>query len=51
MKTEDTTNKHAAFYGHFDTSSAKMNVTQISATNNSIATSLIRHLGYSDKVG
>jgi hypothetical protein len=39
----DTT-KYAAFYGHFDTSSARTNVTRVSATNNSIATSLIRHL-------
>jgi hypothetical protein len=26
-------------------------VTRVNATNNSIATSLIRHLGHSDKVG
>jgi hypothetical protein len=46
MKTEDTTTKHAAVYhGHFDTSRARTNVTRVSATNNSIATSLIRHLG------
>jgi hypothetical protein len=30
-------NEHAAFYGHFDTSSARTNITRVSATNNSIA--------------
>jgi hypothetical protein len=45
MKTEDTTTKHAAFYayGHFDTNDRY--------PSKCIATSLIRHLGYLDKVG
>jgi hypothetical protein len=55
MKTERLKTQHAAafyiFHGHFDTSSARTNVTRVSATNNSIATSLIHHLGSSDKVG
>jgi hypothetical protein len=39
------------FRSHVETSSARTNFTRVSATNNSIATSLISHLGYSDKVG